>query len=161
MLTGVFFNLSFPAPVMFTDWSLFNSAITTQRLESCSIPAAPPVPPRRAPLAKIASPLSFPSALSWTLLRRVWRRPQWPPGCPQPPLVTGVALLEVPRWCHFMAVTPPHPSLSPPGAAGAFSLVRPPLPVAVPLRETFLYLYIKKNPGEKKKSSELGGSFLH
>lgn len=30
-------------------------------------------------------------------------------------------------------------------------MVRPPLPVAVPLRETFLYLYIKKKPGEKKE----------
>lgn len=55
---------------------------------------------------------------------------------------------------------PPSPFPSPPGTAGTFSLVRPPLLVAVPLRETFLYLYIKKK-GEKTKSSELGGSFLH
>ena len=49
------------------------------------------------------------------------------------------------------------PSPSPPGAAGALSLVRPPLPVAVPPRETFLYLYIKKKGGGET-SSELGGA---
>lgn len=62
------------------------------------------------------------------------------------------------KLVSFHGSDPPHPSLSPPGAAGAFSLVRPPLPVAVPLRETFLYLYIKKNPGEKKRVQSLGGA---
>lgn len=51
----------------------------------------------------------------------------------------------------FHGSDPPRPSPSPPGAAGAFSLVRPPLPVAVPLRETFLYLYIKKKNRGKKE----------
>lgn len=57
----------------------------------------------------------------------------------------------------FMAV-PPSPS--PPGAAGALSLVRPPLPVAVPPRETFLYLYIKKKRGGGNEF-RAWGSFLH